>query len=156
MTRFLIPLLIVFNVAGGAGAAELQPFRSGTYAALLAEKIGQPRAVHFWALSCAPCLIELPRWTEIARAHPELAVALVNTDPPEQHEAVVATIENLRVGTLRNLQFADAFTDKLMFEVDPTWHGELPRTSLVARDGSQQKVLGALNQATLDRFLAKR
>ena len=90
-----------------AQAAELGPFGRGSFAALRAEAAGAPLVVHFWALSCAPCLAELPGWARLARAHPGMRLVLVNTDPPEAEQQVRRMLERMGVARLRNRVFAD-------------------------------------------------
>ncbi len=41
--------------------------------------------------------------------------------------------------------FADRFTERLAYEVDPQWAGELPYTLLVGRDNSVKPMLGAVD-----------
>jgi thiol-disulfide isomerase/thioredoxin len=149
----LATLLLASPVASPAGAAELEPFSRGSFAALKAEAAGQPLVVHFWALSCAPCLAELPAWAGLARHHPGLRLALVNTDPPEAEPEVRRMLERMGVAGLRNLAFADRYAARLRFEVDPDWQGELPRTDLVAGNGQVTPVLGMLPRAELEAWL---
>ena len=146
-------LLLALLLAGPAQAAELAPFGRGSFAALKAEAAGAPLVVHFWALSCAPCLAELPGWARLARANPGMRLVLVNTDPPEAEPQVKRMLDRMGVGRLRNLAFADRFAARLRFEVDPNWQGELPRTDLVAADGSTRGVLGMLPRPELEAWL---
>ncbi len=151
---WLPALLLALLLALPARAVELEPFGRGSYAALQAEAAGAPLVVHFWALSCAPCLAELPGWARLARANPELRLVLVNTDPPEAEPQVKRMLERMGVARLRNLAFADRFAARLRFEVDPQWQGELPRTDLVAANGTTRGVLGMLHRPELERWLA--
>ena len=147
-------LLLALLLALPARAAELAPFTRGSYAALKAEAAGAPLVVHFWALSCAPCLVELPGWARMARAHPGMRLVLVNTDPPEAEPQVKRMLERMGVGRLRNLAFADRFAARLRYEVDPQWQGELPRTDLVAPNGTTRGVLGMFHRPELEAWLA--
>jgi hypothetical protein len=38
--------------------------------------------------------------------------------------------------------FADNFIDRLIYEIDPRWHGELPRTMLIDRTGQVKVITG--------------
>lgn len=133
-----------------AYAATLEPFGRGSWAALRAEAAGQPMIVHFWALSCAPCLVELPHWSALARRNPGLRLVLVNTDPPDQAPQVIRTLDRAGLSRARNLAFTERFAARLRYEVDPEWQGELPRTDLVARDGQVEPVIGALDLKRLE------
>jgi hypothetical protein len=45
----------------------------------------------------------------------------------------------------RQLDLDDLFTERLRFEIDPRWQGEIPRTMLIARDGTTTIVEGVAN-----------
>jgi hypothetical protein len=47
--------------------------------------------------------------------------------------------------------FADSFVERLRFEVDKQWQGELPRTYLFSDDGEAEAVSGKLNEVQLMR-----
>lgn len=137
-----------------APAPVLEPFGRGSWAVLKAAHAGRPLAVHFWGLSCGPCLVELPRWAGLARRHPGLAVVLVHADPPGTEAQVSATLARSGLARLRHLAFADRFAARLRFEVDPGWQGELPRTDLVDAAGQATPVIGPLAPAALAAWLA--
>jgi len=146
-------LLAVLLLATPLHAAELEPFTRGSFAQLRQDHAGKPLAVHFWALSCAPCLEELPRWAQLARQHPEFRIVLVNTDPPEAAPQVLRVLDRAGLGHARNMGFADRFAARLRHEVDPDWRGELPRTDLINRDGEVMPVLGIVAMPALSRWL---
>ncbi len=147
----LPPLLLL--IGAPARAAELEPFTRGSFARLQQANAGHPLAVHFWALSCAPCLEELPRWAQLARRHPDFRIVLVNTDPPGAMAQVSRTLDRAGLGRARNMAFAERFAERLRFEVDPDWRGELPRTDLIDAQGAVTPVLGTLTAAEVGRWL---
>jgi hypothetical protein len=49
--------------------------------------------------------------------------------------------------------FADRFADRLRFEIDPNWAGELPLTLLIAKDGKTTSALGTVDFATIRSWL---
>ena len=133
-------------------ATAMEPFARGTYATLREHAAGRPMVVHFWSLTCAPCMVELPHWAALARRAPGLRVVLVNTDPPEQAVAVERAAKRAGLAGIPQYGFADRFAARLRYEVDPDWQGELPRTDLIARDGSTRALLGTLDMAMLERW----
>jgi hypothetical protein len=50
--------------------------------------------------------------------------------------------------------FADPFTDRLTYEIDPNWAGELPYTLLVGADGSVMTMLGQVTFSELRDWIA--
>ena len=153
--RLLVALFtLLIAPIDDADAAELRPFGRGTWQELRQAYAGQPTVVHFWALSCGPCLVELPLWGTLVRERRDLRLVLVNTDRVlEKPERMVATLDKAGLGDVENWVFADRFQERLRFEVDPDWRGELPRTVLIARDGAVTAFSGAADPTTLRRWL---
>lgn len=125
------------TLGSGARAADPQPFERGTWEKIRAAHAGKPTVFHFWGLTCGPCLVELPHWGELMKQRRDLRLVLVAADPlPQPTEQVRATIERAGLGQAESWSFADRFYEKLRFEIDPRWAGELPRTVMVAADGT--------------------
>jgi len=140
-------LLIAMALAPPAHAAE--PFARGGWAALRASFAGRATIVHFWSLTCAPCMVELAQWPALARRMPGISVVLVNTDAPDQAAAIARAAQRAGLGGLRQYAFADGFAARLRWEIDPSWQGELPRTELLDRDGTQHHLLGTIDETRL-------
>jgi thiol-disulfide isomerase/thioredoxin len=64
--------------AGGALGARIT----------LAEARGKVVVLDFWATWCKPCLLEMPRLDQVARAHPDVAVIAINIDDPAAARAM--------------------------------------------------------------------
>ncbi len=52
-------------------------------------------------------------------------------------------LEKAGLGTAENWLFSDGFVERLRFEIDPAWQGEIPRTLLIARDGTVTTIEGS-------------
>lgn len=140
MTRLIVALLLV--LAAPAWAGDTKPFGRGSWEALRAAHAGRPLIVHLWSLTCAPCLVELPNWRTMAGG---ADLVLVSTDPVEQAPRLSATLARAGLGEVESWAFADPFTDRLRFEIDRRWRGELPRTVLIAADGSVEAITGVVD-----------
>lgn len=146
--------LIALLLAVPAGAAETRPFVKGSWETLRAAHAGRPLIVHLWSLTCAPCLAELPSWTALKRDHPDLDLVLIATDPVEQAPRLGSTLKRAGLGEVESWAFADSFTERLRFEIDRRWRGELPRTLLIGRDGAVEAMSGVTPPETLRQWLA--
>ncbi len=139
--------------AGPARAGELQRFQRGTWQALREAHSGQPMVVHFWGLTCGPCLVELPDWGRLAQERPAAGIVTVAADPYPMPPAALSTaLSKAGLSGADNWMF-DSFSERLRFEVDPAWQGELPLTLLIQRDGSVQTNLGVLDPAQVRAWL---
>jgi thiol-disulfide isomerase/thioredoxin len=103
-----------------------------------------------WGLTCGPCLVELPEWGRFAQSAGGIDVVMVAADPvPEEPAQLLATLAKTGLSPVESWRFADRFAERLQYEVDPNWRGELPLTILLGRDGSVRSVLGTVDFADL-------
>ena len=109
-------------------AQEIRPFVRGSYQQIVSARQGKPFIVNFWSLSCSYCKIELSMFKELIRKYPQLDLVVISTDTPEEMEAVSGTLNTFSLGKSESWLFADSNSDRLRFEIDKRWYGELPRT----------------------------
>jgi thiol-disulfide isomerase/thioredoxin len=146
--------LLVVLASFGAHAADPQSFARGSWAKLSAAHAGKPTVIHFWGLTCAPCLVELPQWGKLLKERPDLRLVLVAADPqPQESERVSATLAKAGLGGAESWSFTDRFYERLRFEIDPAWAGELPRTAMVAADGTVTVLPGVADLAQVRAWL---
>ncbi|MDI1284613.1 MAG: TlpA family protein disulfide reductase [Reyranella sp.] len=148
-----LALLLAF-VSFGAHAADPQSFERGSWAKLRAAHAGRPTVFHLWGLTCAPCLVELPQWGELVKTRPDLRLVLVAADPqPPEPERVSAALAKAGLGGAESWSFTDRFYERLRFEIDPIWAGELPRTFMIAADGTITALPGVADLAQVRAWL---
>jgi hypothetical protein len=111
--------------------------------------------VHFWSVGCPPCLAELLEWAKIANEKQAPDIVLVNTDTESGRPRAQGRLEKAGLTRLQNYGFADDFVERLYFEADSTWRGELPFTALVGSDGSRVTVTGSIDDPVIGNWLAK-
>jgi thiol-disulfide isomerase/thioredoxin len=141
--RFFVIIAALLSASSFAAADELHPFVRGSWQEISAAHAGKAMVVHFWGLSCAPCRAEMPKWGKLVAERPDLNLILIHADlVPNESRAVTGTLVASGLARAENWIFQDSFTDKLRFEVDPTWRGELPLTLLLARDGTTTMLEG--------------
>jgi len=135
-------------------AAELQSFTRGSWQTLRTAHAGQPTIVHFWGLTCAPCLVELARWGELLRDRPGLDLVLIAADPLADDEPrISATLKKAGLSAAESWGFADRFAERLRFEIDKSWRGELPRTLLISKDAAVTTISGVADLAAVRAWL---
>lgn len=149
-------MLTVMMLAAPAMAAEMRPFTRGSWQEVVKANAGKPTVVHFWGLTCAPCLTELPHWARLAKERPDMRLVMIAADPtPGDIKDLSATLERAKLDAAESWAFADAFSERLRFEIDPKWRGEMPRTLLIARSGAVTVMSGVADlkavRAWLDR-----
>ncbi len=130
-------------------AAALRPFDSGSFQALVAAHAGKAFGVVLWSLDCAPCLREFEVLRDLRKAGRQLPLVLVGTDSPDRGDEAAQLLRRLGLDTLETWTFGGADAQRLRYEIDPRWYGEMPRTYFYAADGSRNAHSGGLSREDL-------
>ena len=160
MKRRLLAAIFLFASLAVAAAAEapseLKPFVRGSWQEVLRSHKGHPTLVHFWGVTCGPCKVELPLLGQFMKDHSELDVVTISADlVPNLPGAARAMLEKAGLGSAENWLFSDGFVERLRFEIDPAWQGEIPRTLLIARDGTVSTIEGSAEMPELEKWLVQ-
>ncbi|MGJ5178945.1 TlpA family protein disulfide reductase [Bradyrhizobium oligotrophicum] len=157
MKRALAALAIL-GVAALTGAStvaapSLKPFERGSWRQVLRAHAGRPTLIHFWGVTCGPCKIELPQLGKFMADHPGIDVVTVSADlVPNLDTATQAMLDKAGLAAAENFIFNDGYVERLRFEIDPSWQGDIPRTMLVSRDGTISTIEGSAEISDLDKW----
>lgn len=132
----------------------MQEFRRGSWQGILKAHAGRPTMVHFWGITCGPCKVELPLLGAFLKEEPHLDVVMISADlVPSMRDATWVMLKNAGLDNAENWIFSDGFVERLRFEIDPAWQGDIPRTVLISRDGAVTTVEGTIDIADLKKWL---
>ena len=147
-------LAVCFFVPAPAWAAkEIKPFVRGSYQEIVSARQGKPFIINFWSLSCSYCKVELAMLKKLAKKYPRLDLVLVSTDTPEEEKSISATLAKFFPGKTEAWVFADSYTERLRFEVDKKWQGELPRTYFFSAQNEVKPFSGKLEQKEVEQWV---
>ena len=62
-------------------------------------------------------------------------------------------LQKAGLGSAENWIFDDGFVERLRFEIDPAWQGDIPRTMLIAGDGSITAIEGSADMGELTKWV---
>jgi thiol-disulfide isomerase/thioredoxin len=146
--RYLV--LFALLVSSPLGAAP-KTYDSGSWESIRRAHAGRVLVVHFWGMTCGPCVVELPEWAKLQKTWPKARFVFVQADPiPAPIGSDV--LQQAGLGRMESWVFAaGANEERLRYEADPRWRGELPKTVLVAPDG---KVTPLRNGTDFERIKA--
>lgn len=151
--RLLCLLLALFAGSLAAADGTVQPFVSGSLAKILAARQGKAFVLAFWSIGCTHCPAELKTLGALKRRHPSLEVVLVAADPPEDATEAARLAAGYGLGRVEQWIFADPMPERLRFEIDRRWYGELPRTHFYDRTHRVEAVSGLVPEAKLVRWV---
>ncbi|MDD5249278.1 MAG: redoxin domain-containing protein [Rhodocyclaceae bacterium] len=149
-----IAWLLLF-VGAWAQAAQLRPFGKGDMARLLAERQGHAFVLTLWSTDCPHCKTSLRQLAALAKTHPQLDLVVVNTDSADESQTIAAMLAAVGLGGRDIWVFAAAAPERLRFEIDRHWGGELPRTYLFESDHQFAAFSGPVDAGALQQWLVR-
>jgi len=136
--------------ASSAKNDDVHAFVRGSWKQLRAAHAGQPLIVHFWGITCGPCRAEMAQWGQFLKTHPRLPLVTIDADLlPDQVDAVKSMLAQSGLSSAENWMFDDDFVERLRYEINPHWQGEIPRTLLIARNGATTTINGVADFARI-------
>lgn len=150
----LFGLVLAPTISSSAPADDLHDFVRGSWQQLRQAHAGAPLIVHFWGVTCGPCRAEMPQWGQFLKQHPGLPLVTIDADlVPNDADAVKSMLQQSGLTKAENWMFDDDFVERLRYEIDPHWQGDIPRTLLIARDGSTTTIDGVVDFAKVTAWL---
>ena len=153
MKRPLLAAICLLGFLLSAPAAEpppLKKFERGSWETVLRSHSGHPTIVHFWGVTCGPCKVELPLLGAFMKDHPGIDVVTISADlVPDLSGATRSMLQASGLGSAENWIFSDGFVERLRFEIDPNWQGDIPRSMLISRDGAISVIEGSAETSDL-------
>ena len=155
-------ILLVFSTDCALAAAEPQPLLRGSYQKIIAAHAGKPFIVALWSISCTHCGADLQLFDRLARKYSDLNLVLISTDTPEAEGLISRTLHKYHLGRtgqkrlakVESWVFADSYIERLHFEIDAQWYGELPRTYFFDAKGKATGISGVLDAEETERWLS--
>jgi thiol-disulfide isomerase/thioredoxin len=145
--------VLLFAPAPAWAAKEVKPFVRGSYQQIVSARQGKPFIVNFWSLTCNYCMVELAMLKKLVKKYPKLDLVLVSTDTPEEEKGISATLAKFSLGKAEAWVFADSYTERLSFEVDKKWQGELPRTYFFSPGSEVTAISGKLEYKEVEQWV---
>jgi thiol-disulfide isomerase/thioredoxin len=143
-----------FILVSAANAGELKSFVRGSWRSIVEGHAGRSVIVHFWGLTCGPCRAEMPAWGKLFAEKPDLPLVTVNADMVQDApEDAQEFLSKYGLSNAENWIFDGGFVERLRFEIDPKWQGEIPVTLLIGRDGVTRRIEGSASMPEVSTWL---
>ncbi|MGZ3159402.1 MAG: TlpA family protein disulfide reductase [Burkholderiaceae bacterium] len=152
MRRALV-FLLFFIGAATTSAQELKPFVRNSQQSIVADHQGKPFILALWSLDCPYCSNDLVLLGKMRARDPALRIVVVSTDTPAQTREIMSTLKTYRLHNADLWVYADRFTERLRHEIDPQWHGELPRLYLYDAQGHSTALSGKIERKQIEQWI---
>lgn len=154
ITRRLAIGGILAALAGSACAAPpaFRPLQSGSFDTLVAARRNRPFLLVLWSITCGPCRDEFALLREMRTRHPGLPLVLISTDDLSDEAMAAKALQDFAMAGEENWIFADD-AQKLRYEIDPDWYGELPRAYFYDAAHRRAGISGALARERIEAWI---
>lgn len=143
--RFLATMILIgVSAIAVANDATIRPFNPGSYQQILSEKANQGFMLVIWSLDCSTCIKDMELLNSLHKTRPELKIVMLSTDEVSASADIQNLLEKYQLADTENWVFASDNTQKLRYEIDPSWYGELPRTYFFSATHQREGISGAL------------
>lgn len=154
LSYWLISLCLLMSVAAQANSpasasVNLKAFELGSFEQIVTDKNQQDHLVILWSFDCPPCITELEKISELHQQFPDYQLTLINTDAVEEQLRVKKILQQFDLAGLDNWGFANSDEEKLRYDIDPRWYGDLPRSYFFPLQGKIKRLRGALSSDEL-------
>lgn len=147
---YLFIAILSMSLPVRAEQANLKHFTSGSYQQLLKEYADKPFVLMIWSISCASCLKKMPVMSELRKSMPGVNLIMLATDDASATNQVNSILTGNQLDHADNWIFADANAQKLRYEIDPKWYGEVPRTYFQNKEHQRVGVSGSVSREKLE------
>jgi thiol-disulfide isomerase/thioredoxin len=150
---FLLSCLIA--LPSYAESAVLKPFASGSYQQLLDSNTNKPFMLVIWSITCSSCLKDMALLNKLHKTNPNINMIMLATDDVTATDDIQKILTKNELTGLENWLFADENPQKLRYEIDPKWYGEMPRTYFLNKKHEREGISGVLSQEDYETYFKK-
>ena len=145
--------LVLLSIYSLEAKEVFTPYYAGDWKKISQKNSNQPVVIHFWGVSCVPCMKELPQWGKFLAKEQRIKPIFIQVDHASQ-ELITKRLKIAKIDQFEHYFLASNFDEFIYFEVDKEWHGEIPMTIMIGKDGKKQKILGSMDFKDLKQWLS--
>ncbi len=142
----------------GSAKAEsltINPFIKGSFTEIKHQRKDKPFVLVFWSENCSYCMKELAMFGKLQQQYPDVELVTVATDSFLEEDIVIDVLKRSGLELAQTWVFAEQFPEKIYFDVNKRWRGELPVTHFFGRDQKETRHMGVVKEDELVEWLAE-
>jgi len=156
--NLLISLFTVFclnSAMANASESAYKPFIKGSFEQIQQDNKDRPYIIAFWSVTCAYCMKELALFGELMQKYPQVKLITITTDAFLEDETVKQLLATKNLEGTETWVFADNYVERLYFDINPRWRGELPLTYFFDKKGEMLRHMGVVKEGELVEWLGE-
>ncbi|MEY3830800.1 MAG: hypothetical protein RIS40_605 [Pseudomonadota bacterium] len=146
-------LLLVFS--NFSFAYEFMPFEINTRNVIEKKYLNQPLIISFWSIDCPYCIDDLKKLGKALSKNTNVKLITVCVDGKESAKKAERILSQANLPKHEQYQYAEVDEDRLRYNIDPAWYGELPRTYFYDATHQVTPLSGKISNSFLDKWFKK-
>lgn len=152
-TVTVLTAILFSSTASYATETVYKPFSKGSFKKIQQDNKDGPYIVAFWSVTCAYCMKELALFGTLMDKYPAVKLITITTDAFLEDDSVKQLLAKKNLVGTETWVFADNFVERLYFDINPRWRGELPLTYFFDKDNVMMKHMGVVKEGELVEWL---
>ena len=136
-------------------AYEFMPFDMNTRKVIEKRYIDQPLIISFWSIDCPYCIDDLKKLGKALSKNTNVQLITVCVDGKESAKKAERILSQANLPKHEKYQYAEVDEDRLRYNIDPAWYGELPRTYFYDATHQVTPLSGKISNSFLDKWFKK-
>jgi thiol-disulfide isomerase/thioredoxin len=136
-------------------AYEFMPFDMNTRKIIEKRYIDQPLIISFWSIDCPYCIDDLKKLGKALSKNTNVKLITVCVDGKESATKAERILSQANLPKHEQYQYAEVDEDRLRYNIDPAWYGELPRTYFYDATHQVTPLSGKISNSFLDKWIKK-
>jgi thiol-disulfide isomerase/thioredoxin len=136
-------------------AYDFMPFDMNTRQVIEKRYIDQPLIISFWSIDCPYCIDDLKKLGRSLSKNTNVKLITVCVDGKESAKKAERILSQANLPKHEQYQYAEVDEDRLRYNIDPAWYGELPRTYFYDAAHQVTPLSGKISNSFLDKWFKK-
>ena len=136
-------------------AYDFMPFDMNTRKVIEKRYIDQPLIISFWSIDCPYCIGDLKKLGKALSKNTNVKLITVCVDGKESAKKAERILSQANLPKHEQYQYAEVDEDRLRYNIDPAWYGELPRTYFYDAAHQVTPLSGKISNSFLDKWFKK-
>ena len=136
-------------------AYDFMPFDMNTRQVIEKRYIDQPLIISFWSIDCPYCIDDLKKLGKALSKNTNVQLITVCVDGKESAKKAERILSQANLPKHEQYQYAEVDEDRLRYNIDPAWYGELPRTYFYDAAHQVTPLSGKISNSFLDKWFKK-
>ena len=136
-------------------AYDFMPFDMNTRKVIEKRYIDQPLIISFWSIDCPYCIGDLKKLGKALSKNTNVQLITVCVDGKESAKKAERILSQANLPKHEQYQYAEVDEDRLRYNIDPAWYGELPRTYFYDATHQVTPLSGKISNSFLDKWFKK-